>query len=214
MSDTITETVTFDDLISSYGPELEELEAAYNGAVEYATDEYGEERTEWPNEVRSLVEMYNEAGKSIQQRQHVLERLSTHYGDGGFKIAMLTGSELMDIETEMRMKAKDRGVQVSELQAYRQQLTTDYATVGAPEEFPTDSDGSPQPSEAPNPLTLSLYEHVERLNMGGSSDFRAPGFGDSTGSVDLPMSVDPKQSNETFVISEGSEESTRSSGNS
>lgn len=189
----ITTTVTFEDLITDHDADLSDLKAAYEEVVEYAREEYGP-RPEWPDSIRQLAEMYNESGKSIQSRQHVLETLRDAYGDGAFTIKMLSGAELTDIETELRMEAQKRGVGTDTLQAKRQQLTTDRATVSAPEGVPTDDDGSPAPSEGPNPLAISLYEQVERLNTAGAADFRAPGFADATdgaafGSSGVPTTV-------------------------
>ena len=193
MTETITTALTFDDLINDHDDDLESLRAAYEEVVEYATEEHGE-RPAWPDVLRQQAQMYDEAGKSIQRRQHVLTTLRDEYDDAEFTIKMLSGSELMDIETDLRMEAQKRGVEPGTLQAYRQQLTVDRATVAAPDAVPTDDDGNPLPSECPNPLTLALHEQVERLNTAGAADFRAPGFGDATdgaafGSSGVPTSA-------------------------
>lgn len=181
MPDAITTDVTFADLRAQYDDELDDLRKAHNELIDHALEEYGhDEGHEWPESIRAAVEAYDEAGKSIQRRQHVLDRLREEYGEGAFTITMLSGAELMDVETELRMEANKRGVQPSTLQALRQQLTVDAATTGAPEGVPRDDDGSPVPSECPNPLTLALYDQVEALNTAGETGFRAPGFGEET----------------------------------
>ena len=211
---TITTTLTFDDLIASYDPELDELEDAYHDVVEFAEDEYGDNMGQWPKSVRAMASMFDQSGKSIQQRRHVLETLRDEYDDGTFTIKMLTGSELIDVETRLRMEAKSRDVEVAELQTYRQQLTADAATVEAPEGVPRDDDDSPLISECPNPLTLAIHEHVERLNTSGSVDFRAPGFGDRTLSADSSSPELPTQSKATSSDTATDAESSTDSGGS
>ena len=187
----ITTTVTFDDMIDAYDDELADFREAYEEIVDYAEAEYGADRPEWPQELIQLAAMYEEAGKQIQQRQHVLERLAEAYDGDRFDIKMLTGAETMDLDTQLRAKAQERNMDPQLMQAYRKQLTVDRATVAAPDGFPTDGDDSPKPSDAPNPLTFALYEQVERLNQAGSTDFRAPGFGDADSSIVSGMSEAP-----------------------
>lgn len=205
---TITTAVTFDDLASAYDDELDDLRDAYDDVTDLATDRFGDDALDRPvpsdadaapDDLTELVVLqqqalaYNEAAKQIQQRQHVIGRLADAYGDAPFEIAMLTGAELMDIETELRMEANKRGVNVTALTALRQQLVVDAATVDAPDAVPRDDDDSPVPSECPNPLTLALYEQVETLNAAGDTGFTAPGFepagglGPASGVSDAPM---------------------------
>lgn len=198
---TITTTVYFEDFQSSLDDTLTELQEAYNELTETAREQYGEDdepapRDEWPEETRGQAEAYNEAGKAIQKRQHVLESLQPELDPEGvgFELKMLSGSELMDIETELRMEAQKRDTQPQALQAYRQQLVVDQATIRAPDPIPTDDDGSPVPSECPNPLTLELHERAEEVNTAGVGDFRAPGFDDETsgaasGTFEAPRSA-------------------------
>lgn len=187
----ITQTVTFDDMIAAYDDELAEFRDAYEEIDAYAAEEHGENHSEWPMELIQLAAMYEEAGKQIQQRQHVLEVLGEKYDGDAFKIKMLTGEETMDLDVQMRAKAQERGVGVEAMQSYRKGLTADTATVSAPEGFPTDEDGSPKPSAAGNPLTFAIFEQVEQLNQAGSTDFRAPGFGDGDNSIVSGMSEAP-----------------------
>lgn len=211
---TITTTVTFSDLITHNDPELDQLRDAYEDAVEYGTDEYGtDERHAWDSNLRQQVSMYDEAAKAIQSRQHVLQELADEYEDDAFEVKMLSGSELLDLETELRMEAQRKGVGVDALQARRKQLTVDAATVDAPDEVPRDDDGSPVPSECPNPLTIALHEQVESLNTAGGGDFRAPGFGESTGGVASGTSGTLDASSPTSNDSLPSDETTPDSGN-
>lgn len=201
-TNTITTTVTFDDLSTAYDDELAELREAYEDVVAFAEEEFGPDAFDRPipedgdegdrealATLKQQARVYEESGKSIQNRQHVLDSLKESYSGMDFTIKMLTGSELMDIETELRMEAQAKGVEVSTLQATRKQLTVDAATVDAPPEVPRDDDGNPTPSECPNPLTFALHDQIERLNTSGATDFRAPGFGDETDG--LPASSGP-----------------------
>lgn len=199
-ADPITTTVTLADLRDQYDDELAEFRDAFEEVVEHAREEYGD-RAEWPDAVRQTAEAYEEAGKSIQRRQHALDRFADEYGDGAFEVKMLSGAELMSIESDLRTEAAGRDVDPETLSAYRQQLTVDAATVDAPAGVPTDDDG-PLPSECPNPLTLSLYDVVERLNTAGAADFRAPGFGDETDGEDCGTSASPMSSLKSSSVSE------------
>lgn len=189
----ITTTVTWADLKNAHNTELEELRDAYEEIVDLATDRYGEDAMDrhlsadpdlLSEDERDLyvyqqqAAQYDQAAKSIQQRRAILETLQEEYGDGEFEIKMLTGEETMDIETQLRMDAQQQGVDVSVIQAKRNGLTVDRATVDAPEGIPRDSEGEPKPSDAPNALTLSLWEQIEKFNNAGTPDFRAEGFGD------------------------------------
>jgi len=189
----ITTEVTWQDLIGAYDDELDELRDAYDELDDLAREEYGEDWRDrpLPDDPQALPEddedlwvyqqqaaQYDSAKQSIEKRQHLLGRLREEYGDGDFEIQMLSGSETMDIETELRMLANKRDVSVDAIQVRRNALTVDAATVDAPEGVPRE-DGSPVPSEAPNALTLALWEQVESYNNAGEIDFRAGGFGET-----------------------------------
>lgn len=186
----ITQTVTFDDLIADHDDELDDLREGYDDLAEWATDEHGERREGWPEEVRQYLTQYDETAKTIQKRQHVLETLREEYDDDTFELQLLSGAALMDIETELRMEANKRGVEPAVLNSYRERLLVDRATVDAPDAVPTDDEGSPVPSECPNPLVQSLSEHASRLNTAGETDFRAPGLEGDSDTSDLPSPSD------------------------
>jgi len=212
---TITTEVTFADLRAQYDDELDDLRAAYEDTVALARERYGDDAMQTnpssvdnPDDLARLqqtAEAYNEAGKSTQQRQHALETLTDEYDGDTFTVAMLSGSELMDIETELRMLAQSKDVDPSIMQAKRKGMVVDKATVDAPE-------GLGDPSDAPNPITLSLYDVVERLNQGGTPDFRAPGFGDDTASEPSSTSVTPTTSEPLSTASATTDESAPTSG--
>ena len=191
---TITTTVTWDDLLSAATDDLGDLREAYDELREQAIEEYGEdalnrtlpsdpeqldadERDLWVYQVQ--IQQYDEAAKSIQQREHVLERLRDEYNGDGFKIRMLTGEETVEIETELRMLAQDEDTSIEVIQSKRNTRTVDTATVNAPDGVPHE-DGEPKPSQAPNALTLSLWEQINRFNNAGATDFRPEGLGDDT----------------------------------
>jgi hypothetical protein len=88
---------------------------------------------------------------------------------------MLSGQDTLELETQVRAKARELGVDVDEVQHYRKGLVVDEATVDAPDGVPR-SDGSPEPSAVGNALMFALYEQIEALNSAGAADFRAPGF--------------------------------------
>lgn len=186
---TLTTEITFADLITAREDELADLREAYEEFLAYGEDEHGDGQESWPAELVQQVAMLNETAKTIQQRIHVLERYREQYDDDTFEIAMLTGQELSDIETELRGEAATRDVGVDVLQAERKQKVVDAATVDAPEDVPR-VDGTPAPSECGNPLAFALYEAVERFNGSGDMDFRAPGFESEADSVASNLSPD------------------------
>lgn len=203
-----TTTLTFEDLAAQYDDELAELREAWDELTEYIREEYGDAALEWDptaaddldsdemerlGTIQATREAYDEAGKSLQQRQHALRTLAEEYGDDPFTIRMLTGQQLMDVETDLRMEANRRDVDVGVIQNHRKGLVVDAATVAAPDGVPTE-DGDPVPSECPQPLTLALYEQVERLNESGAVDFRAPGFGGADASGPPSTSATPTTS--------------------
>lgn len=183
MTDPITTTVTFQDLIDAYDTELGQLRDAYEETVAYAEEEYGENRAAWPDDLRQQARAYDEGAKAIQKRQHVLERFRDEWQGDRFEIKMLAGSELTAIETDLRMEAHREDVAPETLQAERKQQVADVACMDAPPEVPRDDSDSPTPSACPNPLTLAIYEAAERFNSSGATDFRAAGFGETTPSA-------------------------------
>jgi len=192
----ITTTVTWDDLRQAPADELSELRDAYEELRELATEVYGDDALDrtLPNDPDQLeaderdlwvyqtqIEQYRQAAESIEKRQNMLRRLEDEYGSDPFEIKMLSGSETMDIETELRMKAQQKDTAIDTVRIHRNGLVVDAATVDGPDTLPTTEDGTPKPSDAPNALTLSLWEMVERFNNAGSVDFRPEGFGDTAG---------------------------------
>jgi len=179
----ITTTVTWKDLQSSIQSELDDLRDAYDELTELAEDEYGEDWQSRPTDDSTLgvyqeqAEQYEQAAESMQKRQHLLTQLRDEYGDGDFEVAMLSGEETMEIETQLRMLAQSEDTSMDVIQVRRNALTVDAATVDAPEGVPRDN-GSPVPSECPNALTLALWEQVEAYNNSGETDFQPEGFGE------------------------------------
>lgn len=208
MTDPITTTVTWDDLIGQHDDELADLQDAYAEVRDLAEEEYGDgaldapvpsEPSAVPDDRMDLyvyqrqAAQYDEAAKSIQNRQHVLGELREQFGGGAFAIKMLTGAETMDIETQLRMEAQQRDAAIDTIQVRRNSLTVDAATVDAPEGVPRE-DGSPVPSACPNPLTLALWEQVQRYNNAGATDFRPEGCGDATSPATGASSATPTTS--------------------
>lgn len=174
----ITTTITFADIVAYHEAELDETREAYDEAVNYATDEYGDERAEWGEDLTAIVSILDEHAKTLQQRINLIQQVSDDYDGSEFVIKMLSGRELSDIETDLRMTAQQRDTDPQNLTSERKMETVDRAVVSAPEGFPTDDDGDPMPSDAPNPLALSLHEQVQQFNQAGDTDFRAEGFAD------------------------------------
>lgn len=189
----ITTTVTWADLRNAHAAELDDLRDAYEEIREQATKEYDADALDrtLPDDPALLddddkalyvyqqqLAQYEQAAESIQKRTAMLERLEDEYGSSDFEIKMLTGNETMEIETELRMLAQQKDTSLDVVQIKRNALSVDKATVDAPEDLPREK-GSPTPSQAPNALTLSLWEQVEQFNNAGTLDFRAEGFGDT-----------------------------------
>jgi len=193
----ITRTLTFDDLIAQYDHELTDLRERYEETTAHAREEYGDDPEEWPEDVRQEVQLLNQSKATIDQRVHALETLREEYDGDTFEVKMLTGNELADIETELRAEAQQRDLDTDHLETLRQRLAVDKATVDAPTGVPTSEDG-PVPSMCPNPLTMALFESVQRLNNAGTTDFRASGFDDPLGTAgpselsDSPTSSRPE----------------------
>jgi hypothetical protein len=170
----ITTTVTWADLAGQYDDELETLREAYSELEA----EYGPDLTngDAPDEAVAQALQYDQAVQSIEKRQNVLETLSDQFGAGDFEIKMLSGQESMQIETELKMKASNMNAEFGDIQHERNAMVADAATVDAPDGVPRE-DGSPKPSELPNPAILSLWEVIERFTSTGSVDFRPEGCG-------------------------------------
>jgi len=118
---TLTTSVSFTDLADAYDAELERLTDAYDDLEAHARDEHGDP-SEWPRETVGLAQAIDESAKRIQQRQHLLgERLADEY-DGTFSIRMLSGADMEGVESDLRMEASNRGVDLAELDTYRKQL--------------------------------------------------------------------------------------------
>ena len=192
---TITTTVTWDDLIAEAAEQRHDYEQAFEELADAAQDEFGDDWQDEPtpgtpdsmdDDAKRLAayqdqaEVLDQGIKTMQKREHILDRLRDEYGDGAFEVKMLSGGETMDIETELRMEAQSKGIDLNVIQNKRNVLTVDAATVDAPEGLPRDGDGSPEPSESPTALVNSLWDFVERFNSAGATDFRAEGFGEDS----------------------------------
>jgi hypothetical protein len=222
---TLTTTVTFADLIAHYDDELDDLREAYDDVLDAIREEFGadaidEAVPEDPDDddrqylrgLQQTANLFSESAKSIQKRQHVLERLREDYSGDSFTIKMLTGGELADLETELRMEAHRKDVPVETLQAERQRRLADTGTIGAPPEV-CDDDGTPEPSAAPNALALTLAEVIQELNQQGGLDFTPQGFGDPIG-TGSPSSATPTGSAPSSSDSDSTAEPTPDSGGS
>jgi len=181
---TITTTLTWADLRAAYADELQDLKDAYHEVAGVAADEYSDGlETVAPDDdrlqaLKANARQFEQAVEEIQKNRHVLEQLEAEYGPGAFEIKMLSGDEVLENDTELKLQADRRGVPVETLQHKRNALVVDAATVDAPDGVPTDDSGSPVPSDAPNPLTFALWEQVERLNDAGETDFTPAGVSD------------------------------------
>ena len=222
---TLTTTVTFDDLIAHYEDELSDLRDAYDDTLQAIRDEFGDDAIDEAvpqdpadderahlKQLQQTANLFSESAKSIQKRQHVLKRLREDYTGDTFGIKMLTGGELADLETELRMQAHRKDVPVETLQAERQRRLADTGTVEAPPEI-CDGDGDPEPSEAPNALALTLAEVIQELNQQGGLDFTPQGFGDPIG-AGSPSSATPTGSATLSSDSDSTAEPTPPAGDS
>lgn len=214
----ITTTVTFDDLIAQHESELADLRESYEDVQDLLADEFGVD----PDHIQTapdvdddhdretlagLIQTRQVINQSIEENQKriaLLRELSGHYDGDTFEIAMLTGEELMDVETTLRMDANDADTDMQQVQTKRKQHVVDAGVTDAPEGFPTDDDGSPVPSDAPSNLMLSLYQAVETFNSAGTVDFRAPGAGTGPG-------IDSSDALTGIATSSGSSDSTDTS---
>jgi hypothetical protein len=183
----LTDTVTFADLIDRYQSDKSDLQDAYDELRAYAADEYGDHKTQWPEELQQMAVLYEQTAEQLEQRINILERLQDEY-DGDFKIKMLSGQDTLDIETELKLMAQDKGVDVEVVEHERNKLLVDKAVIDAPEGIPREDD-SPVVSQAESALMRSLFEAIQTFNQAGDTDFRGSGFGDAH-DLDLPESFD------------------------
>jgi hypothetical protein len=184
----LTDTVTFTDLIARYESEQEELQDAYDELREFATTDHGDNKLQWPEELQQMAVLYEQTAEQLEQRINILSRLQDEYNDGAFTIKMLSGQDTLDIETELKVMARDKGVDVEVVEHERNKLLVDKAVVDAPESIPREDD-SPVVSQAESALMRSLFEAIQTFNQAGDTDFRASGFGDAH-DLDLPESFD------------------------
>ncbi len=183
----LTDTVTFSDLIDRYQSEKTDLQDAYDELRDYASDEHGDNKLQWPEELQQMAVLYEQTAEQLDQRINILQRLSEEY-DGDFTIKMLSGQDTLDIETELKLMAQDKDVDVEVVEHERNKLLVDKAVVNAPEDIPRE-DESPVVSQAESALMRSLFEAIQTFNQAGDMDFRASGFGDAH-DLDLPESFD------------------------
>jgi hypothetical protein len=208
---TITTTLTWGDLKTAHRDELTDLQDAHTELREQAADEYGDEYDDHPLDsplpdpssapedlerlavYQMLAQQYEQQVEQLQSRENLLERMAGELGEGEWVIKMLSAREASDVETELRMLAKKKEMDVQDVQHERNCLTVDAAVVDAPEDVPRE-DGSPVPSECPNALVMSLWEHVQAFNSAGDTGFTAGGFdADTPPSAALGSSPSPTQ---------------------
>lgn len=210
----ITTTVTFSDILSYHQAELDDYRDAHDELTEYARDEYGDHRAEWGEDITSLLLLVTESAKTVEQRINFIERVQDEYDGSEFTIKMLSGRELSEIESELRMTAQKRDTDIQQLSSERKMETLDRAITSAPEGFPSDDDGNPEASNAPNALALSLHEQVQLLNQSGETGFRAAGFGDELDSALSGMFGSPKSAAKPSERSDLLESAAQPSGDS
>jgi len=176
----ITTTVTWDTLLHAHDDELEEYRDAYQELKRLASDEYDATLSAPTNNdelaaIQQQAHRYERGVEEIQKRQAALDRIREACGDGDFEIKMLSGEETIEIESQLRADAQAQDMSGDEIQSRRDALVVDAATVNTPEGVPEN------PSEAPNQLTLTLWEQVESFNSAGAVDFRPAGCGGEDG---------------------------------
>jgi hypothetical protein len=214
-----TTTVTFQDLIAQYDPELSDLQDAYDELTETiddAVDDMEPEDDDAGQQImalRQLAQGYQQTMQTIEARQTFLEGIREEWGDDTFEVQLLTGSDTMKVEKELRMVAQDDWVDQQFLQRKRQRLVTDAAVVDAPAAVPRE-DGDPQPSECPNQVVEALAEAVNAYQTGGSPDFRPQGYGDPQESVADAMSALPNSAGSQSSPSPPTDDSAPPSGDS
>jgi len=216
---TTTTTLTVDDLITQYDPELSDLQDAYDELTETIDDavndmDPGDEETgQQLATLRQLAQGYQQTMQTIEARQTFLEGIRDEWDGDTFEVQLLTGSDTMQIEKELRMVAQDDWVDQQYLQRKRQRLVTDAAVVDAPDEVPRE-DGDPQPSECPNQVVEALAEAVNAYQTGGSPDFRPQGYGDPQNSPADAMSALPTSAGNQSSPSPPTDDSAPPSGDS
>lgn len=187
----LTDTVTFADMIDRYQTDKADLHNAYDELRDYAHEDHGDSKLQWPEELQQMAVLYEQTAEQLEQRINILERLQDEY-DGDFEIKMLSGQDTLDIETELKLLAQDKGVDVEVVEHERNKLLVDKAVIDAPEGIPRE-DESPVVSQAESALMRSLFEAIQTFNQAGDMDFRASGFGGQH-DLDLPESFDPPNS--------------------
>lgn len=216
MTDAITTTVTWQDLIDAQREEYDDLADAYAEIADLAREEHGEGALQRPTPGDDLATLQQQAqlidqeGRQIEQRIHALEQLRDELGDGAFEIKMLSGREVMDTEVSLRGDSDgEEGI----TQMRRNARTIDAATVDAPEGVPRDDAGSPTPSDCPQQLVNALYEQVQRFNTAGDTGFRGEGFGsDAASPMRSGSSVAPTPASATSSSSGSSDADSPASG--
>jgi len=172
----ITTTVSWATLISAPDDELAEYREAYQELKQLAAEVYDAALDDPTSDeelqaIQQQAHRYERGVEEIQKRQAALERIREACGDGDFEIKMLSGEETIEIESQLRADAQQQDMSGDEIQSRRNALVVDAATVSTPEGVPEN------PSEAPNQLTLTLWEQVESFNSAGAVDFTAAGCG-------------------------------------
>jgi uncharacterized protein YukE len=214
-----TTNLSFDDLIAQYDPELSDLQDAYDELTETiddAVDDMEPEDDDAGQQImalRQLAQGYQQTMQTIEARQTFLEGIREDWDGDTFEVQLLTGSDTMQIEKELRMVAQDDWVDQQFLQRKRQRLVTDAAVIDAPAAVPQE-DGDPQPSECPNQVVEALAEAVNAYQTGGSPDFRPQGYGDPRESVADAMSALPTSAASQSSPSPPTDDSAPSPGDS
>lgn len=207
----ITTTVSWDDLKAAQRADLEDIDESYQELTALAHDKYGDDALQipTPDDLESIDDdetlrlaaiqrqamMYDRSRQSLEKRINVLEFLADELGDDPFELKMLSGQEVMTVETKLRADSKSNDWDSQTLQFIRNQRTVDAAVVDGPEDIPSEDGTLDISGSCPNALVDSLYEQVERFNSAGESDFRPEGFGNHIGSGPSASSGTPTPSN-------------------
>lgn len=202
----ITTTITWTNLKNQYSDQLSDLEEAHQELKDQITEEFGDDaltrQVPQPSEFadaltdenadlerlavyKQLASQYEQSKAKLDSHRALLERLEGEYGDGEFEVKMLSGREVMDLETQLRMEAnQEDDVDAQVLGMWRNADTVDAAVVDAPEGIPRDEEGSPTPSECPEGLVNALYDQVQKFNSAGDTGFTPRGFDADLGVAD------------------------------
>lgn len=202
----ITTTITWTNLKNQYSNQLTNLEEAHQELQDQIQSEFGDDaltrQVPQPGEFadaltdenadlerlavyKQLASQYESAKAKLDSHRALLDRLEGEYGDGEFEVKMLSGREVMDLETELRMEAnQEDDVDAQVLEMWRNADTVDAAVVDAPEGIPRDGDDSPVPSECPEGLVDALYNQVQKFNSAGDTGFTPQGFDADLGVAD------------------------------